>query len=104
MDDVCELFRDGSELLEAGDHHRAVIPLPRARELASEPSSICGALAGSVPRRRYQEVADEFAALRWTTRPLLPGPCLQLLGRHAEARGPLAVAACLRPERHDYRV
>ena len=31
------------------------------------------------------------------------GRSLQLLGRHAEARKPLALAACLRPEREDYR-
>jgi hypothetical protein len=27
---------------------------------------------------------------------------LQLQGRHAEARKPLALASCLRPEREDY--
>jgi Flp pilus assembly protein TadD len=32
------------------------------------------------------------------------GRALQLLGRHAEARRPLAQAAGLRPERRDYRV
>jgi Flp pilus assembly protein TadD len=32
------------------------------------------------------------------------GRCLQLLGRHDEARKPLALAACLQPGRPDYRV
>ena len=32
------------------------------------------------------------------------GRCLQQLGRHAEARAPLALACCLRPERADYRL
>ena len=31
------------------------------------------------------------------------GRSLQLQGRHAEARKPLALASCLRPEREDYR-
>jgi Flp pilus assembly protein TadD len=32
------------------------------------------------------------------------GRSLQQLGRHAEARRPLALAANLRPERQDYRL
>ena len=32
------------------------------------------------------------------------GRSLQMLGRHAEARQPLALAACLQPSRRDYRV
>ena len=32
------------------------------------------------------------------------GRSLQRLGRHAEARHPLALAANLRPERRDYRI
>ncbi len=32
------------------------------------------------------------------------GRCLQMLGRHAEARQPLALAACMQPERGDYRL
>ena len=32
------------------------------------------------------------------------GRSLQLLGRHAEARKPLALAACLQPGRRDYRL
>jgi Flp pilus assembly protein TadD len=31
------------------------------------------------------------------------GRSLQMLGRHAEARQPLALAACMQPERSDYR-
>ena len=32
------------------------------------------------------------------------GRSLQMLGRHAEARKPLALAACLQPGRRDYRL
>jgi hypothetical protein len=32
------------------------------------------------------------------------GRSLQMLGRHAEARKPLALAACLQPGRRDYRI
>ena len=32
------------------------------------------------------------------------GRSLQMLGRHAEARQPLAQAAGMQPSRHDYRI
>ena len=31
------------------------------------------------------------------------GRCLQMLGRHAEAREPLTLAACMQPDRSDYQ-
>ncbi|MFZ0039723.1 MAG: tetratricopeptide repeat protein [Solirubrobacteraceae bacterium] len=110
MDDVYDLFRRGTELLEAGHHHQAVIPLSRARDLAPEQTSIREALGRSLfHSQRYEQAAQEFAAVaeRAPTNDFALfclGRCLQLLGRHAEARQPLALAACLQPGRSDYRV
>ena len=110
MDTVYELFRRGSELLEAGDHHSAAIPLARARELAPEQTSIREALGRALfHMQRYEQAAEEFQAVvdRAPTNDyalFCLGRCLQLLGRHAEARQPLVLAACLQPGRRDYRV
>jgi Flp pilus assembly protein TadD len=59
--------------------------------------------------QRYEEAAEEFRAVveRAPTNDFALfclGRCLQLLGRHAEARHPLALAACLQPGRRDYRL
>jgi Flp pilus assembly protein TadD len=110
MDDIYELFTRGTRLLEAGDHHQAVVPLTRARELAPEQMSIREALGRALfHTQRYREAADEFAAIveRSPTNDFAQfclGRCLQLLGRHAEARQPLTLAACMRPDRRDYRI
>jgi Flp pilus assembly protein TadD len=110
MEDVYELFTRGTRLLEDGDHHQAVIPLTRARELAPEQMSIREALGRALfHTQRYSDAATEFQAIvdRAPTNDYAQfclGRCLQLLGRHAEARQPLALAACLRPDRRDYRV
>jgi Flp pilus assembly protein TadD len=110
MDDVYELYRRGIELLEAGDHHQAAVPLARARDLAPDKTSIREALGRALfHTQRYEQAAQEFEAV--TERAptddfalFCLGRCLQLLGRHAEARKPLALAACLQPGRRDYRV
>lgn len=110
VDDVYELFSRGTSLLEAGDHHQAAIPLMRARDLAPEQTSIREALGRALfHARRYEQAAQEFQAVvdRAPTNDFALfclGRCLQLLGRHAEARHPLALAACLQPGRRDYRV
>jgi tetratricopeptide (TPR) repeat protein len=110
MDDVYDLFRRGTELLEAGHHHQAVIPLSRARDLAPEQTSIREALGRALFRiQHYEQAAEEFQAVidRAPTNDFALfclGRSLQLLGRHAEARHPLALAACLQPGRRDYRV
>ena len=110
MDDVYDLFRRGTELLEAGHHHQAVIPLSRARDLAPDKTSIREALGRALfHTQRYEQAAAEFEAVieRAPTNDFALfclGRCLQLLGRHAEARKPLALAACLQPGRRDYRV
>lgn len=109
MDDVYELFRRGTELLEAGDHHQAAVPLALARDLAPEQTSIREALGRALfHNRQYAQAAQEFQAVidRAPTNDyalFCLGRSLQLLGRHAEARQPLALAACLQPSRRDYR-
>jgi Flp pilus assembly protein TadD len=110
MDDVYELYRRGSELLEAGDHHQAAIALTRARNLAPDKTSIREALGRALFHvQRYELAAAEFQAVvdRAATNDyalFCLGRSLQLLGRHAEARKPLALAASLRPKRSDYRI
>jgi Flp pilus assembly protein TadD len=110
MDDVYDLFRRGTELLEAGHNHQAAIPLTRARDLDPDKTSIREALGRALfGAQRYREAADEFEAVvdRAPTNDFALfclGRSLQLLGRDAEARRPLALAATLQPGRHDYRV
>ena len=110
MDDVYELFIRGTELLEAGHNHQATIPLARARDLAPDKTSIREALGRALfHAQRYELAAQEFEAVieRAPTNDFAQfclGRSLQLLGRHADARGPLALAACLQPTRRDFRV
>ncbi len=109
MDDVYELFRRGSELLEAGHNHQATVPLRRARDLEPDKTSIREALGRALfHTQRYEEAAAEFAAVvrQAPTNDyalFCLGRSLQMLGRHAEARQPLALAACMQPARRDYR-
>ncbi len=110
MEELYDLFRRGMELLEAGHHHQAAIPLSRARDLAPEQTSIREALGRALfHTQRYEQAAEEFQAVidRAPTNDyalFCLGRSLQLLGRHGEARQPLALAACLQPGRRDYRV
>ena len=109
-EDVYELFTRGTRLLEEGHHHQATIPLARARDLAPEQTSIREALGRALfGAQRYEQASIEFAAIvdRAPTNDyalFCLGRSLQMLGRHAEARKPLALAACLQPGRRDYRV
>jgi Flp pilus assembly protein TadD len=110
MDDVYDLFQRGTALLRDGHHHQAAIPLARARDLEPEKTSIREALGRALfGAQRYAQAAEEFEAVvdRAPTNDyalFCLGRCLQLLGRHAEARRPLALAATLQPGRRDYRV
>src|SRR5256885_707499 len=103
MSDVYELFRRGTALLESRDYHAATVALSRARDLDPEPTSIREALGRAYfHARRHAEAAAEFEAVvqRAPTNDyalFCLGRSLQQLGRHAEARRPLALAACLRP-------
>ncbi len=108
-DSAYELFRSGTALLERGDHHAAAVPLTRARELEPGKASVREALGRALfGAQRYREAAAEFRAVvdgAPTNDYALfcLGRSLQLLGHHDEARHPLALASCLRPERADYR-
>jgi Flp pilus assembly protein TadD len=109
MDGAYELFRAGTRLLEHGDFHAATVPLGRARDLEPDKASIREALGRALfGSRRYREAAEEFGKVveRAPTHDyalFCLGRSLQLMGRHAEARHPLALACQLRPERADYR-
>ncbi len=93
MDDVYDLFIRGTRLLEAGHNHQATIPLSRARDLAPDKTSIREALGRALfHSQRYEQAAEEFAAVieRAPTDDYAQfclGRSLQMLGRHAEARG-----------------
>src|SRR4051812_49634707 len=106
---VYDLFTRGTALLEGGDFHAATVPLGRARDLDPDKTSIREALGRALfHAQRYSEAATEFEAVvqRAPTNDFALfcwGRSLQLLGRHHEARAPLAQAAYLRPERHDYK-
>ena len=108
-DSVYELFTRGTQLLEDGDFHAATVPLARAAEIEPDKTSIREALGRALFRsQRYEQAAAEFEAVvdRAPTNDFALfclGRSLQLLGRHHEARGPLALACNLRPERGDYR-
>jgi tetratricopeptide (TPR) repeat protein len=110
VSDVYDLFQRGTELLEAGDFYAATVPLARARDLDPDKASIREALGRAYFRSaQYAEAAAEFEVLAERTPTndyalFCLGRSLQELGRHREARKPLALAACLRPERRDYRI
>jgi len=107
--DVYQLFHRGMALLDAGDYHQATVPLRQARDAAPDKTSVREALGRALFHvQEYEEAAAEFAAVveRAPTNDyalFCLGRSLQQLGRHAEARRPLAQAAGLRPDRHDYR-
>ena len=108
-DDVYELFQNGTRLLEERDFHAATVPLARARDLEPDKASIREALGRALfGAQRYADAAAEFEAVVERA-PVNDyalfclGRSLQLLGRHREARKPLALACCLRPERSDYK-
>ena len=109
-DDVYELFQNGTRLLEQRNYHAAAIPLRRARDLEPDKTSIREALGRALfGAQHYTEAAAEFEAVveRAPTNDyalFCLGRSLQQLGRHQEARKPLALACCLRPERSDYRI
>ena len=96
-------------LLEDGDHHAATVSLERVRDLEPDKTSVREALGRALfGARRFREAAAEFEAVveRAPTNHyalFCLGRSLQLLGRHAEARQPLALASSLRPDREDYR-
>ena len=104
------LYRRGIELLEDGSFEDATVPLAEVAEREPEKTSVREALGRAYFRsRRFEEAAVEFEAVveRAPTNDyalFCLGRALMELGRPAEARKPLALAAQLRPERRDYRI
>ena len=110
MEDVYELFhtRHGAARV-AGTTPGDDPPHSRARPRARQDLDPRGARAGAVPRASATRRRAEFEAVidRAPTNDyalFCLGRSLQMLGRHAEARKPLALAAQLRPGRRDYRL
>jgi tetratricopeptide (TPR) repeat protein len=109
-DSLYSLYARGMALLEAGDYAQAAVPLAKAARLAPEKTSIREALGRAYfHSSRYREAAEEFEAVV----DLHPvddyaqfclGRALTLCGQDERARGHLAIAAGLRPDRRDYRV
>jgi Flp pilus assembly protein TadD len=106
---VYDLFRRGSELLEAGDFAAAAIPLERARAFEPDKTSIREALGRAYFHAgRYAEARDEFAAVVERSpvndyAHFCLGRAFQMTGKRTEARRHLRLAAGLRPDRKDYR-
>jgi tetratricopeptide (TPR) repeat protein len=109
-DSVYELYKRGSELLSSGDHHAAIVPLSRARDLEPTKTSIREALGRALfHARRYEGAAQEFQAVAAAAPTndyalFCLGRTMQLLGRHREACHPLALACSMAPHREDYRI
>ena len=88
----------------------ATVPLAKARDLEPDKTSIREALGRAYFRSlQFEEARAEFEAVveRAPTNDFALfclGRSLMQLGRHAEARKPLALAAQLRPDRRDYRI
>ena len=110
MSEVYDLFKRGTALLEAGDFNQATIPLQKAAAIEPEKASIREALGRAYFRsRRFEQAAVEFEAVveRAPTNDyalFCLGRSLLQLGRAAEARKPLTLAATMNPKRHDYRI
>jgi tetratricopeptide (TPR) repeat protein len=108
-DEVYDLFRRGSDLLERGDFAAAAIPLERARAYEPDKTSIREALGRAYFRaQRYAEAREEFAAVVERSpvndyAHFCLGRAFQMTGHRVEARRHLKLAAGLRPDREDYR-
>jgi Flp pilus assembly protein TadD len=110
MEDVYDLYQRGHALLAEGEFHQATVPLAKAAKLEPEKTSVREALGRAYFRsRHFEEARVEFEAVveRAPTNDyalFCLGRSLLELGRPAEARNPLVLAAGLRPERRDYRI
>jgi tetratricopeptide (TPR) repeat protein len=108
-DEVYDLYRRGSELLERGDFAAAAIPLERARTYEPDKTSIREALGRAYfHSQRYVEAREEFAAVVERSpvndyAHFCLGRAFQMTGHRTEARRHLKLAAGLRPDRADYR-
>ena len=106
---VYDLFKRGSELLEAGDFAAAAIPLERASRLEPDKTSIREALGRAYFRSgRFEAARREFEAVVERSpvnhfAHFCLGRSLEKTGRRLEARRHAALAAGMRPDRADYR-
>jgi Flp pilus assembly protein TadD len=104
------LYRRGMELLEEGDFEHAKAPLEEAARDAPEKTSVREALGRVYFRTRdYEQAVGEFEAVveRYPVNDYAHfclGRALTMIGEVTRARRHLAIAANLRPERHDYRI
>ncbi len=107
---VYELYRRGTDLLDHGHNHQALFPLKQAAARSPDSASIREAYGRALFHvQQYREAAEEFRAVteKEPTNDFALfclGRSLQQLGRHAEARPPLTLAARLQPSRSDYRI
>jgi Flp pilus assembly protein TadD len=110
VDDVYDLYQRGMALLEDGDFHAATVPLAKAAGLEPDKTSIREALGRAYFRsHHFEQARAEFEAVveRAPTNDyalFCLGRALMQLGRTAEARKPLTLAATMNPKRHDYRI
>jgi tetratricopeptide (TPR) repeat protein len=110
MESVYDLYQRGCDLLDHGDHQAAILPLSKARDLEPDKASIREALGRALfHAQRYEDAAEEFEAVAAGAPTndyalFCLGRSMQMLGRHREARHPLALACSLCPDRADYRL
>jgi Flp pilus assembly protein TadD len=110
VDSVYDLYTRGCDLLAHGDHLAAIVPLTRARDLEPTKASIREALGRALfHAQRYERAAEEFAAIADAAPTndyalFCLGRSLMQLGRTAEARKPLTLAANMNPKRRDYKI
>lgn len=109
-EDLYGLYQQGMALLESGNYQPATVPLSKAARIAPEKGSIREALGRAYfHSRRYPEAAAEFEAIV-EDHPVddyaqfCLGRALTLCGQRERARHHLAMAACLRPDRRDYKI
>ena len=106
---VYDLFKRGSELLDSGDFAAATIPLEQARAMEPDKTSIREALGRAYfHAARYAEAREEFAAVVEQApvndfAHFCPGRAFEKTGRKTDARRHLKLAVGLRPDREDYR-
>ena len=99
---VYDLFKRGSELLEAGDFSAAAIPLEKARRMEPDKTSIREALGRAYFRSgRYADAREEFAAVVERSpvndfAHFCLGRALEKVGRRTEARRHLTLDAIWR--------
>jgi tetratricopeptide (TPR) repeat protein len=106
---VYDLFKRGTELLDNGDFAAATIPLEQARTMEPDKTSIREALGRAYFHAgRYAEAREEFAAVVEHSpvndfAHFCLGRAYEKTGRKTDARRHLKLAVGLRPDREDYR-